>query len=203
MENPLMSEATATPAAPPEAPGAPEPAAATAKTAAPKPGDPAGSGSAPEGSKTAVLADLAKERDARQALQKQVDDLLASQQSQAKAIAEAFGLAEAPKSEELAETVQSLQAQIEADRREALIERLAATNGITDPEDKALLTEKDPERLATQAERVGALVKAKAAAEAPPPPAFVTNPGQGQGGQTSTQAQEDAEYAKFYPSSRK
>lgn len=176
-----------------QAPAAAEPATPAAqavstppKTEAPKPGDPADAFKSEE-SKNAVLADLAKERDARQALEARLD-------AQSKAIAEAFGLSEAPKSEDLAETVKALQSQIQADRHEALIERLAATYKIDDPEDKALLTETDPEKLKAQAERVGALIAAKNTAATPPE--FQPNPGQGQGGSSSSK--EDDSYPSHW-----
>lgn len=146
-----------------------------------------------EDSKNAVLADLAKERDARQALEARLD-------AQNKAFAEALGLTEAPKGEDLAETVKTLQKQIADDRRAASIDRLAAANGI-DEEHKVLLTETDPEKLKAQAAMVGALVAAKNVATGTP--AFQANPGQGQGGQPPTpEAVAEAEYAQFYPTSK-
>lgn len=187
-----MTEATATP----QAPVATEPATAAATPAvtpqapaaeAPKPGDPAGFKS--EESKAAVLADLASVREAFKGLK-------AETEARDKAIAAAFGLTEVPKGEDLAETVKNLQAQIAQDRHAALLDRVAAANGIDD-EHKDLLTETDPEKLKAQAAKVGALVAAKNAAAAPP--AFQANPGQGQGGAPSADAQADAEYARFYP----
>lgn len=159
----------------------------------PKPGDPDKGGDefkSPE-SKQAVLADLAREREARKALEARMD-------AQNKALMEAFGTAEPPKNEDdLAAQVKSIQEQIAADRRAALIDRLAAANGIDD-DHKDLLTETDPERLKTQAEKVGALVKATKAAEEPPP--FQPNPGQGQPPAAGTpEALTEAEYRQFYP----
>jgi hypothetical protein len=173
-----------TPAAPP---ATQTPAAPAAE--APKPGDPA-AGFKSEESKTAVLADLAKERDARQALEARLD-------AQNKAFAAALGVTETPKNEDLAETVKNLQEQIAKDRHDALIDRVAAANGI-DAEHQVLLTETDPEKLKAQAAMVGALVAAKNAAAGTP--AFQANPGQGQGGQPPTpEALAAAEYEKFYP----
>lgn len=169
-----MTDPAPAPQAPAAAePGAPAtPAATTPPTAEPTPGDPA-AGFKSEESKNAVLADLVKERDARQALEAKID-------AQNKAFAAAFGLEEAPKTEDLAETVKTLQQQIADDRRAAHLDRLCAANGIEEDEDKALLTETDPEKLAAQAKRVGALIAAQKAAAATPE--FQPNPGQGQGG---------------------
>lgn len=188
-----MTEATATPI--PQAPAAAEPApiasatpAAAPAPTAPAPGDPSAFKS--EESKAAVLADLAKERDARQALEARLD-------AQNKAFAEALGVTEAPKGEDLAETVKNLQAQIAKDRHEALLDRVAAANGIDD-EHKDLLTETDPEKLKAQAAKVGALVALKNGVAGTP--AFQANPGQGQGGGSpSAEAIAQAEYEKYYP----
>jgi hypothetical protein len=174
-----MPEATAT--TPTEAPGAPEPSATNtpavdaAKESAPK-ADPAKPNQAGEfksdESKNAVLADLKKVRDENKALKEQFE-------AQGKAIAAAFGLTEAPKAEDLTETVKTLQAQIAEDRHAALLDRVAAAHGIDD-EHKDLLTETDPEKLKAQAAKVGALLTAKKAEAATPE--FQPNPGQGQGG---------------------
>ena len=183
---PAAAEPT-NPTAAPALPSQQTPAAPAAET--PKPGDPA-AGFKSEESKNAVLADLAKERDARQALEARLD-------AQNKAFAEALGVTETPKGEDLAETVKALQSQIAQDRHAALLDRVAAANGIDD-EHKDLLTETDPEKLKAQAAKVGALVAAKNAAAGTP--AFQANPGQGQGGASaSPEAQAEAEYDAFYP----
>lgn len=191
----MTEVATPTPQAPAAAKPAdiaPVPADATPSAPAaeaPKPGDPA-AGFKSEESKNAVLADLAKAREESKALKAQFE-------AQNKAIAAAFGLTEAPKGEDLAETVKNLQAQIAQDRHAALLDRVAAANGIDD-EHKDLLTETDPEKLKAQAAKVGALVAAKNAAAGTP--AFQANPGQGQGGTPATpEAIAAAEYEKFYP----
>lgn len=196
-----MTEAPATQAAPEQAPAAAKPAAppeqpkptAPAADPAPKTDPPpaaADDAFKSEESKSAVLADLAKERTARQALEAKIE-------AQNKAMLAAFGVEEAPKGEDLAETVQKLQAQIAEDRHAALLDRLAAANGIDD-DHKDLLTETDPEKLQAQAIKVGALIGAKKAADGTP--AFQQNPGQGQGGQPpSPEVLEQQEYEKFYP----
>lgn len=60
----------------------------------PAPTDPPKDGDEGKGGKDAILADLAKERDKRQALERQMSDLQASQQQQLDAIAKALGLKE-------------------------------------------------------------------------------------------------------------
>lgn len=142
------------------------------------------------------------------ALQQQVAALQASTETRNKALAEALGLAEPPKSEDaLAETVKNLQSQFEASQLEATKLRLAANPGV-DAEGKPLpaipaeyhnlLTETDTEKLKSQAEMVARLVAANTAAAATPP--FVPNPGQGQGGgAASPEAIAEAEYRQYHP----
>lgn len=142
-------------------------------------------------SKQAVLADLAKERDARQALEKKIED-------QNKALAAAFGLTEEPKpGDDLTETVNTLKARLDASELEATKLRIAAEHKIP-AEHHDLLTETDTEKLKAQAAKVSALVAAaNPNGSGQQPPAFQANPGQGQGGQPSST--EDAEYERFYP----
>jgi hypothetical protein len=128
-------------------------------------------------------------------LKQQLADMQAAQERQKKVLAEAFGLAEPPKTEDdLAETVKAIQEQLATSQREATKLQIAAEKQIP-AEYHHLLTETDPERLKTQAETVAQLVQ-----KAVTPPAFVPNPGQGQGGETSPEALADAEYEKYYPS---
>ena len=163
---------------------------------APKPGDPA-AGFKSEESKNAVLADLHKEREARQGLETKLAAFETSNEARNKALAEALGLTEAPKSEDLAETVKGLQQQIAASNLEATKLRIAAEFNIP-AEHQDLLTETDPEKLKAQAEKVGALVAAKNAADGIP--AFQANPGQGQGGAPADPvAAAAAEYGTYYP----
>lgn len=183
-----MTDATPTTT---QAPAAAEPVVAAtpaAATTAPvlTPGDPA-AGFKSEESKAAVLADLARERDARQALEARLD-----------AFSQALGgNATADKPEDLAETVKNLQAQFAASQLEATKLRIAAEKNIP-AEYHDLLTETDPEKLSAQAEKVGALVAANAAANATPE--FQANPGQGQGGgAASPEAIAEAEYRQYHP----
>ena len=128
-------------------------------------------------SKQAVLADLKKEREARQALAAQLDEFKSAQAKQTQALAEAFGIQGEPKTEDLAETVKGLQAQIAASELEAARLRIAAEHKI--PADyHDLLTETDLEKLSAQAAKVGALVAAQASDKRPE---YLSNPGQGRG----------------------
>lgn len=133
-----------------------------------------------------------------EALRAQLAEIQSAQNAQKKALAEALGLTEPPKTEDaLAETVRNLQEQFVASQREATILRIAAEKKIP-AEYHDLLTETDPEKLAAQAEKVSALVTAKSAVEGTP--AFQANPGQGQGGTPNTpEAIAEAEYRQYHP----
>jgi|GEM_PF-2869714 len=173
-----QAPAAAKPAEPaaPATPAATEPPAATAK-----PGD---AEFKSEESKAAVLADLAKERDARQALEAKLTAFETSTTERNKALALALGLAEAPKTEDdLAETVKGIQSTLAASQLEAARLRVAASPGLDaegkslpaiPPEYHDLLTETDTEKLAAQAAKIAALLSVKAT------PEFQPNPGQGQ-----------------------
>lgn len=184
---------------PTQAPVATEPdAKETPKTTdAPKPGEPAGVFKSEE-SKNAVLADLKKEREARQALEQKVTQFESATLERNKALAEALGLSEAPKGDaDLAETVKNLQSQFAASQAETTKLRIAAEKGVP-AEYHHLLTETDTEKLTAQAEMASEYARLKAAAVGTPE--FQTNPGQGQGGTPSTpEAIAAAEYDRFYP----
>ncbi|VXC08408.1 hypothetical protein [Aeromicrobium sp. 9AM] len=132
------------------------------------------------------------------ALETKVAEMQASTEARNKALAEALGLTEPPKSEDaLAETVKSLQEKFEASQRETTRLRIAAEKGVP-AEYHHLLTETDTEKLTAQAEMAAEYARLKAAAAGTPE--FQTNPGQGQGGAPgSPEALAEAEYAKFYP----
>lgn len=133
-------------------------------------------------------------------LKAQLDSLTAQQEAQKKALAEALGLTEPPKTEDaLTETVNGLKARADAADLKATRLEIAAEFKIP-AEHHHLLTETDTEKLKAQAETVGALVAAAATPGQSQNPAFVANPGQGQGGKTDPSAAEEAEYAKYYPS---
>lgn len=210
-----MADPTPTPQAPAAVPATPtdggKPAIAVNPSPAttPKPGEP-GYAFKSEESANAVLADLVKERDARQALEAKLTEFETSNTERNKALALALGLTEAPKTQDdLAETVKGIQSTLAASQLEATRLRVAASPGV-DAEGKALpaippeyhnlLTETDPEKLKAQAVTVAALIVAKNAADGTP--AFQANPGQGQGGgSASPEALAAAEYDKFYPPS--
>lgn len=191
----------------PQAPGAaPEPAATAAPAAPSAPAAPAPAKAPPWGSDEnfnpakawELIENLRKEKGANAtALETQVAELKASTDARNKALAEALGLAEAPKSEDLAETVKGLQSQFQASQQEAAKLRIAADKGVP-PEYHYLLTETDTEKLTAQAEMAAEYARLKAAAAGTPQ--FQANPGQGQGGAPSTpEALAAAEYEKFYP----
>lgn len=181
----------------PPTPGAPEPtnlpaATATAPAAptaptTPAPGDPA-AGFKSEESKAAVLADLAKERDARQALEARLD-------AQNKAFAEALGVTPTDKAADPIEMVETLRKEIADDRRAAQIDRLVAAHGVNEEDVQYLQSETDPEKLKALAVRLGAAAAVQQAASATP--AFQANPGQGQGG-ASTKSDADRNYEALF-----
>lgn len=146
-----------------------------------------------KGGKSAVLADLAKERDARQALEQQIADLKKAQEDQTAALAAALGVkaedASGDATTALAEQVKALQAQMAATEREATILKLAANPGsdaegnplpAIPPEYHHLLTATDADALVAQAQSVAALVAAKATQDGTP--GFAASAGQGQNG---------------------
>lgn len=203
-----MTEPTPNPQAPAAAAPA-DPAAAAPPAAAPVPTPPAAK-TPPWGSDEnfnaekawELIENLRKEKapDAS-ALESRVAEMQAAAEARNKMLAEAFGLAEPPKTEDaLAETVKSLQEKFETSEREAHKLRIAADKGVP-PEFHHLLTETDTEKLTAQAEMAAEYARLKAAAAGTPPdPAFLSNPGQGQGGApASAEAAAQAEYDTFYP----
>lgn len=169
---------------------APEPTPTPNPTPAPSPTpEPAPDPDAGKGGKEAVLADLAKERDARQALEQKVTDLQTAQQTQLDAIAKALGLKqdEPPDPAKLAEQVTTEQAKAREAAVQLAVYRNAATAG-GDPDallDSATflasLAKVDP----TNAEAVATAVKTAVEANprlgtAPagptPPPSFGGGP---------------------------
>lgn len=184
----------------PQAPGAPEPSTNpdTAPAAAKTPPWGSDENFKPEEA-WELIQRLRKEKAPdTKALEAQVTELRASTEARNKALAEALGLAEAPKSEDaLAETVKSLQEKFETSQREANKLRIAADKGVP-AEYHHLLTETDTEKLTAQAEMAAEYARLKAAAAGTPQ--FQANPGQGQGGTPdSPEAIAAAEYERFYP----
>lgn len=146
-----------------------------------------------KGGKTAILADLAAERDKRQALEQRMNEIIASQQQQSEALAKALGFdkGEKPEANALAEQVSAIQARLDAAERKSELLEVAQQNNIP-PEFQHLLTATDSETLKSQASAIAELVKSRAPSGPTPDP--------GQGAKPLTpQAEIDAEYAKFYP----
>lgn len=188
-----------------QAPAAAEPATTPATPAEPTAQAPATGKTPPWGSDEnfnpekawELIQNLrAAEARGREAMEK-VETFEKSTAERNKALAEALGLTEPPKSEDdLAETVKALQAQFEASQRETSKLRVAAEKGVP-PEMHHLLTETDPEKLSAQAEMAAEYARLKAAAEGKPE--FQANPGQGQGGQP-TKTEGDAVYESLFGS---
>jgi hypothetical protein len=103
-----MPDPTPTPDPTPAPDPAPQPTPPADPPADPKPDD-------GKGGKDAILADLAKERDARQALQQQMTDLQTAQQQQMDALAKALGL----KKDDTPPDPAALTAQIETEKANA------------------------------------------------------------------------------------
>lgn len=146
-----------------------------------------------KGGKSAILADLASERDKRQALEKQMTDLRNAQQRQTEALAKAFGLkdGEKPEADQLAQQVGQIQARLDAAERKSTLLEVASEHGIP-KEYQHLLTASDGETLKSQAAALAELVKGRQPGSPTPDPSQGAQP-------ISPQAQDDAEYQKFYP----
>jgi hypothetical protein len=195
----------------PQAPGAPEPTSTPpAAGTPPVPTPPPAASTPPWGSEEnfnaekawELIQNLRKEKAPdTKALETKIAEMQTSQEARNKALASALGLTEAPKSEDaLAETVKALQDKFDASQRETTKLRVAAEKGVP-AEYHYLLTETDTEKLVAQAEMAAEYARLKAQAAGTPD--FQANPGQGQGGGTpSAEAIAEAEYAKFYPTSK-
>lgn len=122
MADPTPQDPTPTPTPDPSStdPAPTEPPAA--------PADPGDDG---KGGKDAILADLAKERDKRQALEQTVTQMQTSQQQQMDALAKALGLKSddtPPDPEKLTQEVTAAQEQARVAQRELAVYRLAGTH---------------------------------------------------------------------------
>ena len=141
------------------------------------------SGDDGKGGKAAVLADLAAERDKRQALEQQVNQLTQAQQQQADALAKAFGLKPEETSDvaALAAQVTQLQEQFATASHENAVLSAANAHGITDKADLDLLRSvKDEQTMRALAQRIAS----QAAPSTPKPD--LTQGGQSSPGATST-----------------
>lgn len=185
-----------TPAATPPAtpPGATPPATTPPAGQQPPAADP--SADAGKGGKDAILADLAKERDKRQALEAKVTGFETTMQN----LAKAFGLPEGTgaagdgqgATSDVNAQIQQLQEQFAATQREATLLKVAAAPGVDaegkplpaiPPEFHHLLTATDADGLAAQAKSVAQLVAVQAAQNQTP--GFAASAGQGQNGGTT------------------
>lgn len=147
-----------------------------------------------KGGKSAILADLATERRQRQALEQQINELRQSQVSQSEALAKALGFdkGEKPAADALAEQVGQIQARLDAAERKSNLLTVAQQHGIPQ-EYQHLLTATDSETLTAQATALADLVKSRNPAAPTPDPSQGAQP-------LAPQAEIDAEYAKFFPS---
>lgn len=143
-----MPDAPTTPTTPPATPPTTTPAAQGTPT------QPADEG---KGGKDAVLKDLATERDKRQALETQVQQLTAAQQTQKDALAKAFGLAPDETSDvaKLADQITTLRDDFTATKHQNVVLSVANEHKISDPDDLALLSEvKDEAKMRALAARL-------------------------------------------------
>jgi hypothetical protein len=190
-----MSEQTAPPATP-EAPKAPEAGKQPDKT--PPWGDSANFNAEKAWE---LIQNLRTEKGGDPSLKTELDALRADQQKQRDALATALGVKpeETSDSDKLAKQIDSLRGQIVASERRALAVEFKV------PE--AMLTATDADGMRQQATQLvefaqAAHFAALSATPAPPSPAFVPNPGQGQGGSMTPEAQAAAEYETYYPSKK-
>jgi septal ring factor EnvC (AmiA/AmiB activator) len=146
-----------------------------------------------KGGKAAVLADLATERDKRQALETQIAALQTAQQAQTDALAKAFGLKPEETSDvsALASQVTALQEQFAQTQHDNLVLTVANEHGISDKDDLALLADaKDEAAVRRLAERIA---KAGEGTSHIPKP-DLTQGGSSAGGAARTPAQEFGDF---------
>lgn len=110
------------------------------------------------GGKAAILADLARERDNRQALEQQIQQLQTAQQVQRDAFAQALGLKPEETSDvaKVAQQVADLQRLFTESQHENAVLAVANQFGISDQEDlKLLRSVMDADTMRTIAARIG------------------------------------------------
>lgn len=101
-----------------------------------------------KGGKSAILADLASERDKRQALERTVNELKSG-------LLKALGVEEKSDKDDAASVIATLTERLDAMSTESAVEKLARKHGIADDDDIALLTSvKDDEARAKMAARL-------------------------------------------------
>lgn len=108
------------------------------------------SGFKSEHSKQTVLSDLAKERDARKALETTISDMQKTQKDQMSAIATAFGVSPDAKDADGAQLLATLQGQVAGIQHESLVYRIAAHHKLTEDDDIDLLKSAKDEEVMTK-----------------------------------------------------
>lgn len=127
------------------------PGAGNPPAADPDNNDPADTG---KGSKQAVLADLARERDARQALEQTVAQMQQAQKEQMAAIASAFGVKPDAKDQDGTKLLTTLQQQVAEMQREALVLRVANEHKLAGDDVELLKSAKDEDAMTKLAARL-------------------------------------------------
>ncbi len=103
-----------------------------------------------EHSKQTVLSDLAKERDARKALETTIGTMQQAQKEQMSALATAFGLAPDVKDADGTKLLAALQGQVAGIQHESLVLRVAARHKLTESDDIGLLKSATDEEVMTK-----------------------------------------------------
>lgn len=170
------------------APAPPAPPAPTPTSTPPADPNPADDG---KGGKDAILADLAKERDARQALQQQINDMQAAQQAQMDALATALGIKKddaPPDPAVLTGQIETEKSSRQAAERQLAVYRVAADPAVAANASRLLdsssflasIKDIDPTDTAALTEKVKAAVEAdavfRAAGATPTTPPFPGGP---------------------------
>lgn len=166
-------------------------AAATPPPAAPPAAAPAATAPADDGKggKAAVLADLAAERDQRQALETQIQQLKDAQTAQTAALAKAFGIApdETSDMQTLTAQVTFLQEQFDKTQHENAVLAVANAHHISDEDDLALL--RDAKDQAAMQKLAARIAQANDNSSSPSTP----KPDRTQGGKGGTTAKTPSE----------
>jgi len=149
-----------------------------------------------------LIQNLRNEKGGDSSLKTELEQLRTAQTQQRDALAAALGVKpeETSDTDKLAQQIDGLRSQILASEKRALAVEFKV------PEN--MLTATDADGLRAQATSLAEFAQAAhyaASTSAPPPtpPAFQANPGQGQGNAPlSPEAQEQAEYERYYPGSK-
>lgn len=146
-----------------------------------------------KGGKAAVLADLATERDKRQALETQIQELQTAQQKQTDALAKAFGLTSEETSDvsALAAQVTTLQQDFAKTQHTNVVLSVANEHGISDKDDLALLADAKDE---AAVRRLAARIAKAGEGNSHTPKPDLTQGGKGGTGQGGDPAQDFANF---------